>query len=863
MKKRNSSSDLVRQQRNKRYFILLSITIAFIVFYSFTLKNFLSLDSITNLIRSSTVLVILSCGMTFVILTGGVDLSVGANIAVSGMSAAMVINATGRISFASALLGFLVTFLVSCALGLLNGFLMGYLNIPPFIATLATQSLANGITMYVTGGTRIIVENKYYNFFGSKVFSIGSLKLPYMVFPLIILVGLTYFLLNKTSFGRKTYIVGGNPLAAKAVGINVSFQKTLVYLYTGMMAAFSTVLTVGRASSAQPTAGTNLEFNVITAVVMGGITLSGGAGTLTGSMLGCLLMAVMTMGMNMIDIPVYYNNILRGAFILVAVLTDQISNYFVNRNAIRMETKKTAKASSEEQQSVDNNHSIENINNLDGFKVMTINHISKYFPGVQALDDVSFDIKAGTVHALAGENGAGKSTLMKIISGVYSMDSGEILVDGKSLNISNPLDARRKGIATIFQELTLIPELTVAQNVFLGKEKIQGGICTNIKYMNNRTAEIMKHFGLDISPKSKVSSLTVGKQQMVEIARAFDSNAKVVIMDEPTSAISDAEKDVLFGLIKELKKQGVAIIYISHKLNEIFEIADYVTVLRDGKHVISGPINEFDNMSLIRYMVNRDLNDVYQHEPSSIGEEVLRVEGLGWKNKFRNVSFTVYAGEVFGMAGLIGAGRTEIARCICGLEKPTEGKIYLFGHELKIRSTKEALDHGICYVSEDRRKEGIIPLLSVRDNITAASLEEHCHKGIIDTDAEKKTSAKYISEFSIRTPSDLQQIKNLSGGNQQKCCLARVFARNPRLIILDEPTRGIDIGAKAEIHKLIEELAKQGIAIILISSELPEVLGSCDRIAVMAEGNLTTILDNDNDITQEDIMSYATRTKAS
>ena len=854
MENKAKGKNIIASQLNKRYAILLGITIAFIILYVFTIANFVSLDSITNLIRSSSVMAILACGMTFVILTGGVDLSVGANIAFTGVLAALVINVTGATTLLSALLGALVCIIVATLFGCINGLLMGYLRIPAFIATLATQSLGKGLTMFITGGTRIVVQNKSFNIIGAETFSIGTFNVPYMTFFLVALILLTYVLLNKSTFGRKTYIIGGNATAGKAVGINVSRQIFLVYAYAGLMAGFSTIITIGRSASAQPLAGTDIEFTVITAVVLGGITLSGGAGTLAGSLLGCLLMGVMNMGINMINIPVYFNYIMKGAFILTAVLADQFSNALVTRKAIRENAKKQAPG-------ILPHRPQESVGKIGDFKVFSFRHVNKYFPGVQALDDVSFDVKAGTVHALAGENGAGKSTLMKILSGVYAMDSGEMLVDGKPIRIASPLEAQAKGIVTIYQELTLIPELTVAQNVFLGKEKkTRLPSLLALKAMRARTREIMDHFHMRIDPSCKVNSLTVGKQQMIEIARAFDAQARIVVMDEPTSAISESDKTVLFELIRELKNQGVAILYISHRIQELFDIADEVTILRDGKCIATIPIEELNEDTLIKHMVNREIKNLFMRQRNPIGREVLRVEKLGCGNAFHNVSFSVGEGEVVGMAGLIGAGRTEVARCICGLDRVSSGSIYLNGEKIVPVNTQYAISKGICYVSEDRRREGIIPLMSVRENITAASIGMHSRLGIMDRDKEAETSRQYIDKFGIKTPSDLQLIQNLSGGNQQKCCLARVFACKPKLIIFDEPTRGVDVGAKAEIHKLIESLAKEGIAVILISSELSEVIGASDKIVVMSEGNVTKILDNSTTlVSQEEIMAYATK----
>ncbi len=854
MKETSKATRLLINQRIKRYTILVTITVAFLILYAVAIPNYVSLITITNLFRQSSVLAILACGMTFVILVGGIDLSPGANIALSGVISALALNAIGSDSLLSAILGIVVALLSGTCIGLINGLLIGYMKIAPFIATLATMSLARGLTLYITDGKRIIVSNPYFNALGNSVHSIGELKIPFIIYPLIFVIFLTYVILNKSCFGRKTYLVGGNLHAAKASGIHCEKQIVYIYSFMGLMAGIATVLTIGRSASAQPLAAMDLEFDVITAVVLGGITLTGGAGTLGGSLLGCLLMGVMLMGVNMINIPVYYNYIIKGAFILFAVLADRIS--------LEVATNKEIKAGAKTIKNGTVKQKKDSIDFIGNFKKLSFVNISKYFPGVQALDNVSFDIQAGTVHALAGENGAGKSTLMKILSGVYHMDNGEILIDGKPIHIKSPHDSKKKGVAIIYQELTLIPELTVTQNIFLGKEKsILLNFVLAIKKMQEQANNILQNFGLSVNIDSKANSITVGKQQMVEIARAFDSKARIVVMDEPTSALSESDKEILFSLIRKMKKQGVAIIYISHRLPEIFEIADSVTILRDGKHISTKPIEQVETASLIKEMVNREIKEIFTRKRNTIGNEILRIENLRRNGVFKNVSFSVREGEVVGMAGLIGAGRSEVARCIFGLDKYNSGKIYLESIKISTRSPEDALKKGICYVSEDRRHEGIIPLMSVKENISSAVLSTMNKLGIINNKKEKALASEYIKKFGIKVPSEEHLIGTLSGGNQQKCCLARMFACNPKVMIFDEPTRGIDVGAKVEIHKLIEKLSASGIAIIIISSELPEIIGTCDRILVMAEGEVTNILDNQNgDTTQEKIMYAATKT---
>lgn len=492
-------------------------------------------------------------------------------------------------------------------------------------------------------------------------------------------------------------------------------------------------------------------------------------------------------------------------------------------------------------------------------QVLELKDIVKIFPGVKALDGVSMTIKRGRVHALMGENGAGKSTLMKVLSGVYRKDGGEILIDGGHIEIKNPMDSEKYGIAVIYQEFALVPELSITQNIFLGKELRKHGIL-DVRGMNQRARELMKRFDMNVNVTKRVSNLTVGQQQMVEIAKAIDSHAWVIVMDEPTSAITEAEKEKLFEIIRHLKEQGIAIVYISHRMSEIFEIADEITILRDGKFVSYAPMDQIDEQTIIQNMVGRKLHDVFSRQRCQPGKVVLEVKNLYKKGVFEPISFQVRAGEVVGFSGLMGAGRTEIARCLCGLDKADGGEILLEGKKVKISTVADGIRSGIGYVSEDRRREGIVPVLSVRENITLPILKEISKMGVIHGAKEQEIVSEYIGRLSVKCATAEQEIGNLSGGNQQKACLAKWLCMKPKLLILDEPTRGIDIGAKAEIHKLIEELCRQGIAVIMISSELPEILGSSDKIVVLYERRLSRIFETTEGVTQEMIMAAASGT---
>jgi len=486
-------------------------------------------------------------------------------------------------------------------------------------------------------------------------------------------------------------------------------------------------------------------------------------------------------------------------------------------------------------------------------------HISKGFPGVQALDDVDFEVRSGEVHAIVGENGAGKSTLIKILAGVYSKDAGEIRIDGLEVIMDSPLAARRQGISVIYQEFALVPELSVGQNIFLGNEK-RGPLSFLIdkQGMNRRGRELLNSLNIDLDPKRKVGRLTVGEQQIVEIAKALAGETRFIVMDEPTSALSEEEKKNLFRIIAGLKKEGYGIVYISHRMKEIFEIADTVTVMRDGKKVGDYPVSEVNEGDVVRLMVGRELGSIYHRErlPDK-GELVLKVENLTREGLFRNISFEVHEGEVLGISGLMGAGRTEIVRCIFGLDPFDSGRILLQGQEVKFRHPFDAIRNSIGFVPEDRKRLGFVPLFDVKQNLALPSLYWITRMGWIERKKQLAIGEEYSRELSIKMSSLEQKVLNLSGGNQQKVVLGKWLARNAKLLILDEPTRGIDVGAKAEIHRIISELVKENLAVIMISSELPEILGISDRIVVIHEGDLTGSFDY-REATEQKIMLAAT-----
>ncbi|NQV74536.1 MAG: sugar ABC transporter ATP-binding protein [Bacteroidetes bacterium] len=490
-----------------------------------------------------------------------------------------------------------------------------------------------------------------------------------------------------------------------------------------------------------------------------------------------------------------------------------------------------------------------------GKQIIRVKDLNKSFSGIKALDSIQFDLYPGEVHALMGENGAGKSTFMKILMGLILPDSGSINFNGEFIENMDVHKMLQKGISMIHQEILMVPELTVAQNIFLGRE-FKGRFWVDEHQIDQRSQEILNLIGLDLNVQTKAKQLSIAEMQLIEIAKAISNHAKVIIMDEPTSALSDKECELLFKIINDLKSKGVAIIYISHKLEEIFRIADRITVLRDGKYITTKNTNELDKNSLISLMVGREIENLFASDSRVPSNVILEVNGITKKGKFENIKFQVHAREVLGIAGLMGAGRTEIARAIFGLDKIDSGEILLKGHKIEIRSPKDAIEQGIAYVSEDRKALGFIPELSVIENITLSNLKNYSKRGFIQTKKETKVSSQMAGDLKIKAAGLKQKVINLSGGNQQKIVIAKALLTSPALLILDEPTRGIDIGAKHEIYKLINQLANNGLAVIIISSELPEILGMSDRILVLSKGKQTAIL-NKQEASQEKIMHYA------
>jgi len=489
--------------------------------------------------------------------------------------------------------------------------------------------------------------------------------------------------------------------------------------------------------------------------------------------------------------------------------------------------------------------------------LLEMKDINKSFPGVKALQHVDFQLKAGEVHALLGENGAGKSTLIKVLGGIYHPESGEIYVEDQKVNIDGVVAARAAGVSIVHQELVLVPYMTVAENIFLGREP---GTTMKVdrKKMADDAQELLDKYEMNIDANTLVEKLTIAQQQMVEIVKAISLNAKIMVMDEPTSSISDKEVGFLFDTIRNLTSKGVGIIYISHKMSELEEICDRVTVMRDGEAVGTRVVKETTKDELIALMVGRELTNYYTRDFSEGGEVVLKCDNIADGKMAKGASFELKKGEIVGFAGLVGAGRSETMKAVFGLTPGSTGDVYVKGTKVDIKSPIDALKYGIALVPESRKTEGLYAAQSVRFNSTIEVLDEFLSAFKLDSEKEAEITQKYIDMMATKTPSQMQVIGNLSGGNQQKVMIGRWLATNPEILILDEPTRGVDVGAKAEIYAIMNELAKNGMSIIMISSELPEIINMSDRVYVMYDGKVTGCLDH-SEVTQESIMQLAAR----
>lgn len=487
--------------------------------------------------------------------------------------------------------------------------------------------------------------------------------------------------------------------------------------------------------------------------------------------------------------------------------------------------------------------------------ILELKGITKIFPGVKALNNVQFQLKPGEVHALMGENGAGKSTFIKVITGVHKAEEGEMFLDGKKVDFKGPRDAQEAGIAAVYQHPTSYPDLTVAENIFMGHEIIKSGMI-QWKEMNKKANELLAQLDAEFKATAEMGALSVAHQQMVEIAKALSMNAKIIILDEPTAALTKNESEKLYKIVDKLKSEGVSIIFISHRFEDMYRLADRVTVFRDSQYIGTYDVDGITNADLIKAMVGREISDLFPKPEVSIGAEVLRVENMCRAGYFKNVSFQVRAGEILGLTGLVGAGRTEVVESICGITKPDSGKVYLEGKQVRIKKPIDAIKHGLILLPEDRQREGLILSWGLGQNVTLPTMGKYAKAGFNDNKKEREIAKTLLEEVDTKAVTIFDPASSLSGGNQQKVVVAKALGQEMKVVIMDEPTKGVDVGAKAEIYQIMGDLAKQGYGIILISSEMPEILGMSDRIIVMCNGRVTGELSR-QEATQERILEFA------
>lgn len=844
----------MRRRDLRSYAVAIALLLAVVVF-SVLSPQFRTVGNILSMLREVSFIGIMAVGATFVIITGGIDLSVGSALALTGMICARLLRLTGMGALA-AYGTVLVALMAGAFMGWFNGKLVSKVGLPPFITTLSTMGIFRGLTLlfafrqfgYITN--TVITNERFISLGGGKV---GMIYNPILFFVAVALIGHLY--LTRTKFGRYVYAVGGKEQSAVMSGINVNAVKTGVYVISGLTAALAGILWTSRLMTSTTQMGLGTELDVIAAIVVGGTSLSGGRGGVVQTVLGTLFMGVLANGMSMLGLPAYYQPLAKAVIIVAAASIDGV--LLASSNARARKANPFGKSDREAGSTARKRVSRPAVDRSD--VVLELEGITKRFGDIPVLKGVNLKIARGEVHALLGENGAGKSTLIKIVTGVYSKDEGTVRFNGNLVEIKNPRDALSLGISTVFQEFSLIPTLGVAENIMLGREpetKIRGVIDRRKLFQDaQRVLDELKFF---LPPEVAVERLSVASNQMVEIAKALSLDSRLIIMDEPTASLSAEEKIKLFDTIRDLTARGVSVLFISHILDEVLEIADTITVLRDGVAVRTAPVEEWDKETIIRLMVGRELGGESQVPAvSPNAPEALSVEGLSSVDLLSDVSFTVHEGEILGLTGLVGAGRSEVAKAIFGLYPTSKGQIKLYGEPVTIRSPKDAMAHGIAFLSEDRKREGLVLIHSVAHNITMANLGAVSNSwSVIDRGRELSLAKEYVSKMDIRPARVDLPVSALSGGNQQKVVLAKWLSRKPRILIVDEPTVGIDIGAKHEIYKTLCDLAAQGAAILLISSDFEEILRLSTNIKVMRNGRIVASYTR-GEATQEKLMRAA------
>jgi ribose transport system ATP-binding protein len=727
---------------------------------------------------------------------------------------------------------------VGCAIGALNGYLVARLQISPFIVTLATLYMIRGVglSLYrsdVRNLQAAVISDETFLILGQA--DVLGVPVSFLIFAVLLILGI--FVLRRTRFGLHLYAVGGSELAARLTRIRVALIQLTTYVIAGFCSALAGVILASRLQTGAPEAGLGQEFDVIAAVIIGGASLFGGRGTLTGMLLGAAFITVLAKGQTLLGVPSNYQSFTRGVVILIAVALDVLSQRGVHAGR-PLRRPKAGPTRRVETQMEEVPRALPG--QQPGVPVVRSVRLNKSFVELRAVDAVDFDAYAGEVHAIVGENGAGKSTLIKMLSGVIAPDSGEILIDGKAAPLHDVAAAQDHGIAVIYQERAVVPELTVAQNIMLGHEPTRG--LPGLIDQGALREKAERIWGLLDSPApldAPVRELGPSVQQVVDIARALAFAARVVIMDEPTAALTQQETQRLFEIVRGLRSRGTAVIYISHDLEEIFEVADRVTVLRDGRLVRTLPVTEVTRPALVRMMIGRDIDERARPEGGGDGRTVLSIDGLRRGSVLDGISFSVRAGEIVGIAGLVGSGRTELLRAIFGADRVDGGEMRLNGRAYAPQSPVDAVRSGVGFVPEDRKLEGLIPNFTISENLSLPNYDLIAKARIwLDSARETRLAIRMVKQLRIEPPVPRWRTNHLSGGNQQKVVLAKWLAKAPTLLLIDEPTHGVDVGAREEIYRVIDDLARAGTGVIVVSSYLPEVLRISDRILVMRDGRI-------------------------
>lgn len=821
---------------------------------------YLNFDQITYSLQQSIAIVgILALGFMIIVVLGEIDISIPAILAIGTILFAKLSQAGTPLYVA------LPVVILICALaGTLNGALIVSFNLPSLAVTLGMMGAYRAVALLIGGqqGYAADAFQPAYIWLGSEnLFGV----IPVSLCLLFLLIILFVFIMHRTIFGRLLYAVGNNRTATRFSGHNVPAVIVSAYTMAGALAGLAALVFVGQFQSARSDNASSILLFVMACVVLGGFDAAGGKGNVVGLVLSLLFVGTVQNGMGLINIAGPVQTLTIGLLLVLAVLIPVISKEFKSWTGKKPEEQEARNASSPKDEAAA--RPVKQETAVKGLVPrLRMSHVSKSFGGIAALKNVSFDIMPGEIHAICGENGAGKSTLVKIITGLHPADTGEVLLDGCPVHFHSPMEARKGGVLAVYQDPKLFPNLSVAENVFMGIHPRTSFGAVDRKKMNSRTREVLCNLGVALDPTAVVAELSIAEMQFVEFARAMSEGVgRLLILDEPTASLSPGETARLFTIIRQLKEQGTSIILISHRLEELEGLVDTVTVLRDGEHVVTKPQRELNQDEIVKLMVGRSLDTLYgdaelgkENSPvvKETGAKILSVQKICQVGVFENVSFDVHAGEIVCLAGLVGAGRTEIAQTLFGITPPTSGKILIDAEEVAVQNPRQMLGRGIAYLPEDRETEGLISQLSILKNMVLPSLKSLSAYGVINEERERELGEKYTADLQIKLASLDAVVASLSGGNRQKVVLTKWLAMKPKLLILDEPTHGIDVGAKAQVHQMILKLAKQGMSILMISSDLPEVLRISDRILVISDGLLVAEF-NRREATQEKIMLAA------